>query len=202
MPITVKKSGGSYVLAPQGMHHAICVAIHDLGTQHSEKYANSARKVMLTWELVGQAAMDGKPITISKPYTMSLHEKAALRKDLELWRGKAFSAEELDGFDLLKVLGRPCQIQVIHRAYEGKTYANVAAIVQPGKDQSGQKPMSKLLQFSLDEDSPRIPDGTPEWIVDKIKLSPEWRGSASNGSEEDDGSGGNVAEENDDEIPF
>jgi len=39
-------------------------------------------------------------LMISKRYTMSLGEQSTLRKDLESWRGKKFTPEELQGFDL------------------------------------------------------------------------------------------------------
>ncbi|MHA1379626.1 MAG: hypothetical protein ACTSRG_14730 [Candidatus Helarchaeota archaeon] len=45
---------------------------------------------------------------------MSLHAKATMRKFLESWRGKKFTKEELEGFDLQKILGKPCQLQIIH----------------------------------------------------------------------------------------
>ena len=41
---------------------------------------------------------DGKPFLVRRRYTASLHEKSALRKDLESWRGRAFTNVELDGF--------------------------------------------------------------------------------------------------------
>ena len=40
------------------------------------------------------------PMTINKSYTVSLHDKASLRKDLAAWRGKDFSDEEAKGFDV------------------------------------------------------------------------------------------------------
>ena len=65
---------------------------------------------------------------ISKTYTASMHEKAALSKDLESWRGRAFTDEERDGFDLKKVLGQPCLLNVIHENKGGTVYANIASV--------------------------------------------------------------------------
>ena len=55
-----------------------------------------------------------KPRAISETYTNSLGEKANLRKMLENWRGRAFTQEEMDGFDLRNVLGKACMISVVH----------------------------------------------------------------------------------------
>jgi hypothetical protein len=69
-----------------------------------------------------------------KRYTLSLHEKANLRRELETWRGKKFTAEEGEGFDLEKLLGANCQLQVIHNEKDdGTVYANVQAIVPAGR---------------------------------------------------------------------
>jgi hypothetical protein len=78
---------------------------------------------------------DGRPFELAPLYTASLHEKAKLRKDLESWRGRAFTPEELKGFDLEKLIGANCQIQVVHAKVGEKVYANVAAIVPLSKNQ-------------------------------------------------------------------
>ena len=59
-------------------------------------------------------------------YTLSLHENAALRRDLQSWRGRAFTETELAGFDLKTVLGVPCMITLVHSP-DGK-YANIQAV--------------------------------------------------------------------------
>src|ERR1039458_9745361 len=101
MPIIAKSSGTSYPPAPQGTHAAVCVDVIDLGmlkvafggkekTQH---------KIRVVWQ-IEELRDDGKPHQVSRRYTNSLHEKAALRKDLESWRGNPFTPSELEGFDL------------------------------------------------------------------------------------------------------
>jgi hypothetical protein len=57
-----------------------------------------------------------------------------LRHHLEAWRGKKFSAQELQGFDLEKLLGVNGQVQVVHAlSDDGRIWANVQAIVPIGK---------------------------------------------------------------------
>jgi len=77
--------------------------------------------------------------TVVSQYTVSLHEKARLRKDLETWRGRKFTKDELDQFDLEKLLGANCQLQIVHQvADDGRTFGNVQAIVPLGK---GMQPL-------------------------------------------------------------
>ncbi len=173
--IAKDKGGGDFTPIPEDLHLAICYGIWDIGTQFSEKYGKSIHKVVIVWEIPGcRGTFDGKnlPRAISKRYTLSLHKKADLRKDLESWRGRKFSDEELKGFDIKKLLGVSCQIQVLHSKVDDKIYANIAAIT---KAPTGTKltPENAMKFFSFEENMP-IPDGTPEWIVDLIKQSEEF----------------------------
>jgi hypothetical protein len=134
MPIVVSRGKNStYIPAPAGAHNGVLVDIVDLGPV--ESVYNGKKKtremVKLTWEL--EAVMsDGRRFTISKKYTASLFDKATLYKDLSSWRGKPFTEQELDGFDLDKLLGVPCQLFIIHEEREGKLWAKVSAISKPG----------------------------------------------------------------------
>ena len=209
MGLTVRKTV-NFDPVPQGLHHAVCYGLYDLGTQFQEKFGTYIRKVLIAWEIPGERILierDGVktdlPRAISRQYTQSLHEKANLRKDLESWRGKAFTAEELEGFNLKDILGSNCMIQVIHKSKDGKTYANVANIVSLGKGMVKTQPENPLRYFSF-EDGDIIPEGTPDWISDIIKASGEWQTLQGGGMPEqdsppvDDGLG-QIAEE---DIPF
>jgi hypothetical protein len=125
MSIVLKQK--QYTPAPEGIHAACCVDVVDLGV--IEGQFGPKHKCRITWEIVTPMA-DGRRFSTSKTYTMSLHEKATLFKDLKAWRGRPFTAEELKGFDLEKVLGAPCQLVITHSEVEGKVYANVTAILK------------------------------------------------------------------------
>lgn len=216
MALIAKSEGGGkgYDPVPEGVHHGICVAVYDLGTQYSQTYNNSSRKVSIHWELPYEridievdGTMKSLPMAASKRYTLSLHEKANLRKDLENWRGKAFTEKELEGFDILKLLGINCQLQVIHRQTEkGKTYANVSAILPLGKGMEKKKPENPLRSYSM-EDNLEIPEGTPKWIIEIIDASEEKQGREQQSSNYDPNDVPLSAYEHeglnpDDDIPF
>jgi hypothetical protein len=132
MAFVVKHERTSYTPASEGLHQAVCVDVVDLGLQDrgfGEKHA-----CRLTWQIEEINPDTGKRQTVNKTYNVSLHEKASLRKDLETWRGRKFTEDELKGFDLEKLLGVNCQVQVVHNILDdGRVFGNVQAIVPMGR---------------------------------------------------------------------
>ena len=191
MSLIAKDKAGGFDPIPEDLHIAICYGIWDLGTQFSERWEKDVHKVVLTWELPNcriQVEKEGGkvelPRAISKTYRLSLHKKSELRKDLESWRGKKFSDEELNGFDLKKVLGAPCQIQVLHNKIDDKVYSNISTIIKvPGG--TPIKPENNLMFFSFEEKG-NIPQGTPQWVIDLIKNAKEYKGMHSEGEENEE----------------
>jgi hypothetical protein len=130
--------GGSYTPPPVGTHLALCYRIIDLGTQKTtyNGETKTAHKLMISWELPQERMDDGRPFAISKRYTWSMHEKSTLRKDLEAWRGLAFSERDFgpSGFDIRNILGKACLLGVVHKETpEGKVFANVVSVGKPMK---------------------------------------------------------------------
>ena len=187
MSFYVEDKGGSFESTPPGMHLARCYRIIDTGTQKSEylgqvKYL---RKVMLGWEIHGQddagnplRMKDGRPFAMFKNYTLSWAEKANLRADLQSWRGKPFSQEEMRRFDLKTILGAWCMLNVIEKqGTDGKMYVNVngitpvpAMIKQAGLPQ----PVNKTEVFMLDEPDMEMFNTFSDNLKKKIMSSPEW----------------------------
>jgi hypothetical protein len=125
----------TYTPAPEGVHHAVCVDVIDLGMVESsfvdaQGHKKLQHKINVAWQL-SETRDDGKRYLVFKRYTLSLNEKATLRKDLESWRGRAFTRDEEMGFDVETVIGINCLINVQHRlsADGSKTYANVVSVM-------------------------------------------------------------------------
>lgn len=128
MPITAREPESKFTPAPEGLFLAVCCDVVDLGL--IDDGFGIKPKVEIWWQLEERNPETGKRFTVRKRYTLSLHEKAGLRKDLEMWRGKKFSADELKGFDLERLIGIACQIQTVHKITDdGKVYTNVGGIV-------------------------------------------------------------------------
>lgn len=170
------KGGADFEMTPEGVYTGRCYKIIDLGTQTSTGQfgTKEQHKVMISWELIGKddpKMEDGRPFSVTQWYTVSLHEKSKLRADLEAWRGKKFTKEELDGFDLGTVLGAYCMIQVVH-SEDGK-YANVQTIMS----YKGDKPEAVNPNVVFDIDSPDMAvfDAMSDNMKAKIMSAPEWQ---------------------------
>lgn len=133
MPILAKKPDSTFSPAPEGLHHAVCVDVIDLGIK--ETAWGDRHKIRIVWQIEETNAETGRRFEVRKQFNLSLHEKATLRKDLESWRGRKFSEDELNGFDVEKLLGANCQVQVVHGiSDDASIWANVQAIVPPPKN--------------------------------------------------------------------
>ncbi len=119
---------GEFELAPQGSTVAVCYRVIDLGTQQTNFGAK--HQILISWELPDELMKDGRPFSIGKKYTYSSHEKSALRRDLESWRGMPFKNEEIENFDISKLIGAGCMIGIIHKETDRSTFANVDAILR------------------------------------------------------------------------
>jgi len=132
MAIIAKSNKGDFTPAPEGLWQAVCVDVVDQGMQASPW--GESHRVQIRWQIEGDDPKSGKPYMVVRGFRLSLHEKSALRPMLEAWRGKKFTAEELDGFDLEKLIGANCQVQVIHDLKAGgQVYANIQAVVPAPK---------------------------------------------------------------------
>ena len=165
---------------PAGLHQAVCFSVVDTGTRHNDAFDKDVHEVVLGFEIPSvriKFERDGQeiegPRVTSKTYTISLHDKAKLCQDLISWRGKAFTTAEKAGFDISKLVGVNCQLQMLHRESDGKTYANINSILPAAVGQK-LKPESPTQLFSF-EDHTELPDGVPEWLAEKVKASPEWQ---------------------------
>lgn len=216
MALIATGSNTEFKPVPEGSHMGVCYRVVDCGTQRWEYQGEPqiGRKVMLFWELHGEAddgtqltTEDGRPLSISKKYTLSLGKKANLRADLESWRGKAFTEAELAGFDIGTLLGAPCMVTVKHNQVKDKTYANVATVTRFPAALKDMRPKATnpLQIFDVNERDMKVFDTLPEWLTDIIKKSVEWSGTkpttlAAAGAAA--GKTANAVADMDDDIPF
>ena len=175
MSLTVNANPASSIAPiPQGSYLAVCNMLIDLGVQYSEQFKNSSRKVLIGWEIPEETIeIDGeqKPRTISNRYTASLNESSNLRRDLAAWRGRDFTQEELNAFDLHNIVGTSCFVNIIHKERNGKTYANISSIMALPKGTPKGKLYDTALVFDLDTASIEDVDNLPKWIADIVKES-------------------------------
>lgn len=130
--MAIPVSGPKFEACPQGVHHAVCCDVVDLGIV-STPFGDKSQ-VQIRWQ-VDLANSKGDRYVVRKNYTRTLAPKANLRKDLEMWRGRPMTEKETEMFDLERLLGINCQIQVMHKlADNGSVYANVVAVLPIAKN--------------------------------------------------------------------
>jgi hypothetical protein len=187
--IAQDSGGGNYKRVPAGNFIGRCYSLIDLGTQRTEGAygVKDQHKIRLSWELFGEdddgnpltVEIDGKvmPMTISKSYTVSLHEKASLRKDLAAWRGKDFTDEEAKAFDVSKLLGAYCMVNVTTSESNGKTYSNVSGLSRLPSALKDAKPAAvhKNVVFDLDAPDMNVFANFHEKLQDAIRKAPEFQ---------------------------
>ncbi|MCX5781146.1 MAG: hypothetical protein NT145_00340 [Elusimicrobia bacterium] len=178
MSLIAKESGSNFKNVNPGSYTGRCIWVVDIGTQHSEFQGEklAIRQVVISWELPTEKIFEGEyagmPYMVSKFYRNSLHEKANLRKDLEAWRGKEFTAEELKGFDLTKVLGAPCMLSVIHND-KGRTKINGVIALPKGIIVPEQ--INPSIFFDIDKFDQDIFNSLAPWLQKMIMASDEYK---------------------------
>lgn len=170
---TVAKAKGDFEQLPAGTYPAWCYSVVDIGYQRNSYQGTESTKeqIIVSFEFpTCQIEIDGekKPMIMSTFYTLSLSSKANLRKDLESWRGRAFTSEELKGFDVKNIIGKPCTVSVYHNE-DGK--ARIKGVSSAMNGVTIPAMYNAPLWFSIDEHG--IPSqqykAVPEWMKDFIE---------------------------------
>ena len=169
----------SYPTVSVGVHKARCVRVIDLGTQQNDYQGQISwkRQVMLIWEVPSETDNKGEPLTISKFYTLSLNEKTNLANDLVSWRGRPFTETEKKAFDISKVAGKPCSINVILNQ-NGKP--KVSTVMPIGKNDEIAQQFHPNMVFSItdfQEKKMEVFNQLPEGIRNIILKSKELEGT-------------------------
>lgn len=175
-----KNEGGNFELTPDGTFVARCYRFIDLGS-HDQSYQGESkglkRLIMIGFELPTELMADGRPFSIHKRYTWSMHEKATLRKDLEAWRGAKFNDNDFGpgGFDVRNLLGKTSTISIVHSVNGENTYANIASIGKAMKGVEVPDAINAPVYFSLEAFDAQVFDTLSDKLKDFIRETPEYR---------------------------
>lgn len=167
MAIIVKDNKKDYTPAPEGLHQAVCIDVVELGLVTSSYQGKSytARKSEIRWVIEAVDPKTGKQHMLLRRFTESLSKKSALRPFLESWRGKKFTDEELKGFDIEKLIGANCQLQVIHNpGNDGEVYSNIQAVVPVHRN---------AARMVVPADYIRVKDREKEFAAEAAAAEPE-----------------------------
>jgi hypothetical protein len=169
---------GGFEAPEAGTDTGILIRIIDIGT-HTSTYQgqeSARRKVVFVFELPNQKGQERTPLTVSKFYTFSMHEKANLRRDLETWRGKPYTSAELEVFDPARLLGQPCLLTLKERTTaDGKLRIDVAQITSLAKEMSRPgAPVNETYVYDLDDHNPEVFEKISDGLKRLITASAEW----------------------------
>lgn len=175
-----KDEGPQFEPVPEGQHKAVLTRFIDLGTQTTtyQGAEKKQRKVVLGWQMpeLPRVGDDNLPMVLHERYTFSSSPNSHFRKMLEQWRNKRFEDAEIETFDTQRMMGVGAMIQVSHSENNGRTYANLSAILSLPKEM-WPEPVTDLEYLALvpDRFDQKVFDNLTDKLKDTIKLSPEFQ---------------------------
>lgn len=171
-------------LIPAGNYIARCYQMIEIGTvqENIQGVNKMLHKVRIGWELptelkVFREENGEQPLVISKEYTLSMNEKSNLRKDLKSWRGMDFTEEQAKSFDITKLLGVACMLNIIHKPSKrdpSKIYEEIAGITSVPKGLTVPPQINKTIELSYDGFNRQLFDSLPDFIKTKMQISLEY----------------------------
>lgn len=183
--IAQKPEGGNFIQVEPGTYIARCYSMIEIGTVPVEFQGEIKKqhKVSITWELPTETAIfheekGPEPFVVSKKYTLSMHEKANLRKDLESWRGKGYTDEEAERVDITKLIGQPCLLAVIHKPRTddpSKSYTAISSITKLMKGQECPDQINPTRVLSYDAFNWDTFESLSDYMKDQIRSSDEFK---------------------------
>jgi hypothetical protein len=184
MGITAKSSGTVHEPIPAGNYVARCYQMIHIGTVEENVMGSlkMLNKVRIGFELPYETKVFNtdkglQPCVISEEFTLSLHEKATLRKHLESWRGKKFTDKEAEGFDITNLIGKECMVNIIHTVSKnnGNTYAKIGSIAPIAKGTSCPPQVNTTFVFDYENWDDNKFNSLPDFIKTKIQKSDEYK---------------------------
>jgi hypothetical protein len=167
-------------IAPEGSYPARCYQIIDLGTtEQGGNYPGKKRKVQFLFELPTELAVfdedKGKqPYYVRSIYTLSMNEKALLRRDISAWMGKKITDDQAKKLDIFTLLGKTCMVNIAHVTKGENTYANIISFAPLMKGYECPAPINEAFTYTPTAHDQATFSKLPEFIQDKIKESDEY----------------------------
>lgn len=208
MAIIATNTGGSnYEPIAQGNYVARCYSMIHIGTvdETVQGVLKHLNKVRISWELptelkVFKEENGEQPQVISKEFTLSMHEKSNLRAVLKNWRGKDFTEDEAKEFDIEKLIGAPCMLNITHKTSKdgSKVYAEIGSVSTMPKGLTCPEQINPSFVFTYEIFNEEIFNRLPDFMRNKMITSDEYK-QAMNGGQNIDL---NTKEEEHDDLPF
>lgn len=171
MKASVGGSGGDFPVLDENGYLARLVSIVDIGI-HEGSYG-AKHQCVFTWELPTEIGEDGRPYVISRFYTLSLNEKANMRKDIESMKGK-IPVEKLEDPAFVdsmftKLLSTPCQLSISqYKNKEGYLRNGIEGVGKPMKGAEIPAAINDLVLLDLENYDANVYNALPDWLKAKV----------------------------------
>jgi len=180
MPL-LKQSESTYTPVPVGNHPSRCYGMVSLGTQAGKnpKFPPTFQ-VVLMFELPNESIEvngEKKPMIISKflnAYLGSPTKPSKTNLFLSSWRSRPFNEQELKGFDISKVVGCTCLLNVVHVEKNGKTREEIASISPLPKGMTMNGQVNPSVVYEIEQGRDDTFKTLPEWMQKMIEKCEEW----------------------------
>jgi hypothetical protein len=180
MKASVTSGNAKKKVAPQGAHIGRCYQIIDLGTTEDKKFGGRKRKVQFLFELPNELEVfdetkGAQPYYVRTSMTLSMSEKANLRKFIESWIGKTMTDREASNFEIMDLLSLPAMLNISHRVTDAGTFANIMSISPLPKGITCPPQINPSLAYDTHEHNQDVFSQLPEFVREQIMESDEYK---------------------------
>ena len=170
----ISKSENTFKQLTPGMELAVVSSIIDCGTQTDEKYGDK-HKMMITLTLPNQLQDPNEkgeelPSTISKWFTVSLHEKSKLRPFIEGIMGVSIPED----FDTSTLLGKNCQVHLVEHTKDNGDVVVRIATTSPLAAGMATVDNIEPFEFSFDSATQQLWEQLSERMQNNLRSTPEY----------------------------
>jgi hypothetical protein len=214
--IVSQKSNSDFPIIEAGPYAGRCYMVVDIGTHDAEYKGKKYKRriVQIGWEFPEEQRDFGKgkmePVVVSQKYTLTFgtqSKPSKLRTDLQSWRGRPFTQEELDKFKLDEhIVGVPATVTISHVEKFDKS-GMLAVVSGLGKIMKGitcPPAILKPLIYEINQGVGGQFNELPKWMQDAIRNSDEWKGAISGATDQSEPAPNpdDAAPTCEDDVPF
>lgn len=170
---------GWFELAKAGTYQWVCFSVIDMWTQTEsfEWNEKQVKKIRIGFEFADD---DDNIKTIFKEFSVSFGSKAKLRQYIDAWNGwnTPMTNEEAKGFNVFTLLNKEATINiVVKKSKNNKEYNDIWGLSPRIKKIELHERKAKTHYLSLNEKfyNQETYDSQPQFIREKIELSPEFK---------------------------
>lgn len=172
-----------FKLVPAGTHLARCYGFVHIGhvpNTFPGAESSMTNKIRLTWELpeeleVFKQGEPARPFSISQEYTLSMNEKANLRKMVASWTGSTMTDAEAGEFDAESLIGMECLLTIVHIEKNDRTFAKIQNVTKLPSKMTCPDPVNVPSIITWPGMTKDQFNAIPKFLQEKMMVSDEYK---------------------------